>query len=85
MASHGKGKNDKASEVEVRRIQSYPEDASANYTASWEEIRLRAYEIYLERGGLPGDKLDDWLQAEREVDGRASQRGQSTDIEGRKP
>jgi Protein of unknown function (DUF2934) len=50
-----------------------------------EEIRLRAYEIYLERGGLPGDEPDDWLQAERELDGRAPQRGESTDIEGQKP
>ncbi len=31
-----------------------------------EEIRRRAYEIYLERGEQPGRDLDDWLQAERE-------------------
>ena len=33
-----------------------------------EEIRLRAYEIYLERGEQPGRELDDWLQAERELE-----------------
>jgi hypothetical protein len=32
-----------------------------------EEIRLRAYELYLERGEQPGCDLDDWLQAEREL------------------
>lgn len=32
-----------------------------------EEITLRAYEIYLERGGSPGDALGDWVQAEREL------------------
>ena len=32
-----------------------------------EEIRSRAFEIYLERGGQPGRELDDWLQAEREL------------------
>jgi len=32
-----------------------------------EEIRCRAYEIYLERGEQPGSDLDDWLQAEREL------------------
>jgi hypothetical protein len=32
-----------------------------------EEIRRRAYEIYLERGGQPGGELDDWLQAEYEL------------------
>jgi hypothetical protein len=32
-----------------------------------EEVRRRAYEIYLERCGQPGCDLDDWLQAEREL------------------
>jgi hypothetical protein len=32
-----------------------------------EEIALRAYLIYLERGGAPGDALDDWTRAEREL------------------
>ena len=31
------------------------------------EIALRAYELYLERGGAPGDPLQDWMQAEREL------------------
>lgn len=30
-------------------------------------IRVRAYQIYIERGRLPGRDLDDWLQAEREI------------------
>lgn len=37
-----------------------------------EKIRCRAYEIYLERGSEPGRELDNWLQAEREIDGVAS-------------
>ena len=36
-------------------------------SASDESIRLRAYEIYCERGGQAGHELDDWLQAEREL------------------
>ena len=32
-----------------------------------EEIRQRAYEIYLARGGAPGHEVEDWLQAEREL------------------
>ena len=32
-----------------------------------EEIRIRAYEIYIERGGQAGHDLDDWLDAEREL------------------
>ena len=32
-----------------------------------QEIRNRAYEIYLQRGAQPGYELEDWLQAEREL------------------
>src|SRR5262249_57191401 len=32
-----------------------------------EQIRLRAYEIYLRRDGRPGDPADDWFCAEREL------------------
>jgi len=32
-----------------------------------QEIRNRAYEIYLQRGAKPGYEVEDWLQAEREL------------------
>ena len=32
-----------------------------------EEIEHRAYELFLERGEVPGFDQDDWLQAEREL------------------
>ena len=32
-----------------------------------EEIALRAYHIFLERGSTPGDAMEDWLRAEREL------------------
>lgn len=35
--------------------------------ARHQKIRVRAYEIYLERGEQPDRDLDDWLQAEREL------------------
>ena len=31
-----------------------------------QEIRIRGYEIYLQRGGQPGHELEDWLRAELE-------------------
>jgi hypothetical protein len=31
------------------------------------EIALRAYQIYLERGGEPGKEFEDWMQAERQL------------------
>lgn len=43
-----------------------------------EEIALRAYHIYLERGCTPGDPMQDWLRAERELAGPQSKsRGKS--------
>lgn len=32
-----------------------------------EEIRRRAYEIFIGRADAPGDAVQDWLQAEREL------------------
>jgi Protein of unknown function (DUF2934) len=32
-----------------------------------DQIAARAYEIYLERGSTPGDPMQDWLRAEREL------------------
>jgi hypothetical protein len=32
-----------------------------------EEIELRAYQIYVERGRAHGQDVEDWLQAEREL------------------
>lgn len=34
---------------------------------SLEQIRLRAYELHLEKGCAHGRDLNDWLQAEREL------------------
>ena len=42
-------------------------EAPVGNSTRHEEIRRRAYEIYLERGEQPGHELDDWLQAERET------------------
>jgi hypothetical protein len=42
-------------------------DTVALLAPSEEKIRHRAYEIYRERGAVPGGELDDWLWAEREL------------------
>ena len=39
-------------------------------TPTAEEIQLRAYEMYVEQGGIHGFDTDDWLQAERELSAR---------------
>ena len=60
MAS--KAKNNDSSE----RAEAQEQDRSLDLTRE-EKIRLRACEIYLERGGEPGHDLEHWLQAEREL------------------
>lgn len=32
-----------------------------------EQIELRAYQIYIERGEAAGNELQDWLEAERDL------------------
>jgi len=54
-------KTSKSSSPTVRK----PRAVRTNLTT--EEIALRAYQIYLERGGTPGNALEDWTRAEREL------------------
>jgi DUF2934 family protein len=68
MSSKPKGKGN----AEPRAISSPTAktgEASVENAERDEDIRRRAYEIYLERGEQPGRELDDWLQAERELEG----------------
>lgn len=37
---------------------------------SREEVELRAYEIYVERGGQDGHDVEDWIAAEEELNRR---------------
>jgi hypothetical protein len=66
-----KDKRNEIQELPTSAIQFHAEVASTQQPPSHEEISLRAYEIYLERGGLPDCELDDWLQAERELESAA--------------
>ena len=46
---------------------SVEEEEGLHDSTHEQEIRNRAYEIYLQRGEQPGYEVDDWLQAEREL------------------
>jgi hypothetical protein len=37
-----------------------------------EDVRIRAYHRYLERGGVSGGDFDDWLEAEKDLKRNAS-------------
>ena len=47
-----------------------------------EKIRLRAYELYEQRGMIDGHALDDWLQAQSEI---LRERGQPRKVRRKKP
>ncbi len=51
--------------TEKSSSKSQPQTASG--APAREEIELRAYQIYVERGGAHGQDVEDWLQAEREL------------------
>jgi hypothetical protein len=59
----------------AERVQQAPGDAMASRQdqppqpagPSEEDIRARAYQMYLERGGHHGLDFDDWVRAEREL------------------
>jgi hypothetical protein len=62
VAPKGKGDSSKASDAKQRK-----EDL-LNERPTHEQISRRAYQIYLEGGACPGNELDDWLRAERELE-----------------
>lgn len=65
MAKTAKGKSQESiSPVEVEQLG---ETETLRAQPAQEEIAVRAYHIYLERGGAVGNPEDDWLQAEREI------------------
>ena len=50
-----------ASAVTKEKETSFPTGAT------FEQIAVRAYQIYQERGDNPGSDIDDWLEAERQL------------------
>jgi hypothetical protein len=48
------------------------EESERLLQSTHEQIRNRAYEIYLQRGAESGYEVEDWLQAEREVTTQSS-------------
>ncbi len=75
MSEHMSDQHSETGDFHDRAAQGadamHPADGSARTgDASDEEIRNRAHEIYLGRGGSEGDPIVDWLAAEREVRGR---------------
>ena len=63
--------------IAVMPVKTTARPASANPNGGNldEEIRRRAYELYLARNGCNGDPVGDWFVAEREVRARYAAAG----------
>ena len=72
-----KPKRIESSEPEATSALAETGEVSMGNVLGDEQIRLRAYEIYLECGEQPGRELDDWLQAERELESEPLSRAQA--------
>ena len=57
---------------------SVTKEQSTKKAPTLEETRKRAFEIHIERGGIYGCDLDDWLKAERELQEKYNR---SSDVE----
>jgi hypothetical protein len=59
-----------------QEMKRHTEKARSGGSASTaeQEVRVRAYELYQQRGGEEGHETEDWLQAEREIAGEQGTR-----------
>ena len=76
MAKAKTARTPKSKSETPKNLLQMPENGNGNThrsAADFEaQIRLRAYEIYEQRGCTPGQDEEDWLAAEREILSRQS-------------
>ena len=71
MAGRAMAPPRKKANVPPEPTESAPlQDTTTEAMPLEEQIRARAYEIYLQREGTEGDAVDDWLRAESEIRSR---------------
>jgi len=59
-----------------------PKPRVAHNQPTQEQVALRAYQIYLERGAVPGNEFEDWMEAERQLageNGKATENGKAAE------
>jgi hypothetical protein len=70
MAKQKTTKTGGTATVKPRTTRKSPTAAAKGFAPvqpTQDQLRMRAYEIFLRRNGGPGDAHDDWTQAEREL------------------
>jgi hypothetical protein len=80
MSMSSRPKGNESAKLQAASTQADTPEASVGNLANDEDIRRRAYEIYRERGEQPDHDLDDWLQAERELQGGVLSRAQAGSV-----
>ena len=76
ITENSKRRSKKIASVEPLAVVETRKDAPAGslpVSGLEDEIRRRAYELFLERGSTPGHESEDWITAEREVRSRQLQ------------
>jgi len=73
MAKRSKRPPASESEADPSGRETTPHSSSSTGAYDRDRVAMRAYELYMARGGRDGADMEDWLIAEREVSGRASE------------
>ena len=60
-------KSSKKANGQQAKPQAQKQPAAVRRDPTPDEIRDRAYKLFVARGGTPGHAIDDWLAAEREL------------------
>ena len=60
-------KNSRAKKAPVAQSPDVRQEETSFAPVTEEQVRLRAYELFLQRGGFWGNPEQDWFQAEAEV------------------
>ena len=68
MSMSSKPNRKRITELHATSTQAKTGEVSLGNSTRDEEIRRRAYQLYVERGEEHGRDLDDWLQAKREFE-----------------
>ncbi len=63
-------KNSRTKKAAVAQSPDVRQEETSFAPVTEEQIRQRAYELFLQRGGFWGNPEQDWFQAEAEVHGR---------------
>ncbi len=72
-----KAKVEKATPAPVAKVPPKPvakpvSAVAKPYEPTQEEIQARAFEIYIAEGSKPGNDLENWVRAEKELRAKAS-------------